>query len=428
MTDASVHKLGEVLRTAREAKGVDLARVERDTKIRVRYLSALERGEYRELPGAVYTKGFLRNYGVYLNLDPEYLIDLFRLESSSLSAERASVAPPPRPIAVRRRRSFVLTPNVVVAAILTVMVFGIGAYLVGQLIAFAGTPELRIIDPAGPVSAYDGESYIFRGVTAPEARVSVIGPRENPVVTADDDGVFEVEVRLVPGANLIRLTALDPATGRTSTEVTRDITVVTALPSGSPGAAPVAITAPAAGVTAAGPVAIAGTAAPGATVTVTATATAAAPVTFSVANAAGQPIQVTAAPPDPPAPLTLTADAAGAFGGELALAPATWDLAVVVEGSAPATRQISVGVPAGLTGALAISGGASYLEVDEDGRSKAGVSGLISADGVSVALRATSELRIRAGNAGAVIVTVNGIRIGPMGVAGAVVEWRLRRQ
>jgi hypothetical protein len=79
-----VHKLGEVLRTAREGKGVDLARVERDTKIRERYLSALERGEYRELPGAVYTKGFLRNYGSYLGLDPEYLIDLYRLESNNV--------------------------------------------------------------------------------------------------------------------------------------------------------------------------------------------------------------------------------------------------------------------------------------------------------------------------------------------------------
>ena len=71
---------------------MDLARVERDTKIRERYLSALERGEYRELPGAVYTKGFLRNYGAYLGLDPEYLIDLYRLETSAVAAERPSSA------------------------------------------------------------------------------------------------------------------------------------------------------------------------------------------------------------------------------------------------------------------------------------------------------------------------------------------------
>ena len=108
-----VHKLGEVLRTAREGKGVDLARVERDTKIRERYLSALERGDYRDLPGAVYTKGFLRNYGAYLGLDPEYLIDLYRIESAAVDrraparAGRASAAgsTAPRHSSSRRARS-----------------------------------------------------------------------------------------------------------------------------------------------------------------------------------------------------------------------------------------------------------------------------------------------------------------------------------
>ena len=65
--------LPDRLSAARERKGVDLVRAERDTKIRVRYLSALERGDYRDLPGAVYTKGFLRNYAIYLGLDPDDL-------------------------------------------------------------------------------------------------------------------------------------------------------------------------------------------------------------------------------------------------------------------------------------------------------------------------------------------------------------------
>ena len=113
MTDGAGHKLGEVLRTAREAKGVDLNRVERDTKIRSRYLAALETGEYRDLPGAVYTKGFLRNYGVYLGLDPEYLIDLYRLETTVRGSERPTLASPPRPMAVRGQRSFVITQSTV---------------------------------------------------------------------------------------------------------------------------------------------------------------------------------------------------------------------------------------------------------------------------------------------------------------------------
>src|SRR4029078_6854800 len=96
VTDREPTKLGTVLRTAREARFIDLARVERDTKIRVRYLSALVSGEYRDLPGSVYTRGFLRNYGLYLGLDPEYLIDLYRLARGG-SRARASQRVPPRP-------------------------------------------------------------------------------------------------------------------------------------------------------------------------------------------------------------------------------------------------------------------------------------------------------------------------------------------
>ena len=72
--------LPDRLSAARERKGVDLVRAERDTKIRVRYLSALERGDYRDLPGAVYTKGFLRNYAIYLALDPEDVLRQWRRE------------------------------------------------------------------------------------------------------------------------------------------------------------------------------------------------------------------------------------------------------------------------------------------------------------------------------------------------------------
>ena len=68
--EPSIPSLPERLYAARERKGVDLYRAERDTKIRARYLAALERGDYRELPGAVYTKGFLRNYALYLGPRP----------------------------------------------------------------------------------------------------------------------------------------------------------------------------------------------------------------------------------------------------------------------------------------------------------------------------------------------------------------------
>ncbi len=63
--------ISERLRAAREARGVDLFRVERDTKIRMKYLAAMEQGDFAELPADVYARGFLRNYASYLGLDPD---------------------------------------------------------------------------------------------------------------------------------------------------------------------------------------------------------------------------------------------------------------------------------------------------------------------------------------------------------------------
>lgn len=226
MTEREPTKLGTVLRTAREARFIDLARVERDTKIRVRYLSALERGDYRDLPGSVYTRGFLRNYGLYLGLDPEYLIDLYRLESG-IAAERPSMPSPPRPMSERQGRSLVVSSSAITAAILAILVLGLVVYVVGELVIFSGTPDLRITDPAADLLAYEGSEYTIRGVTEPNSTITTEGLRQNPSTMADADGAFSVRVGLVPGANVITLVANDPLTGRDSAEVRRTITVVT---------------------------------------------------------------------------------------------------------------------------------------------------------------------------------------------------------
>lgn len=423
-----VHKLGEVLRTAREGKGVDLARVERETKIRERYLSALERGEYRELPGAVYTKGFLRNYGAYLGLDPEYLIDLYRIESAAAAGERPRTPAPPRPLGARRMRAFVVTPGAVVAAILTIVVGGFVAYLGFEFVNFARTPELRIIDPPGNVNGHTELSITVRGVTEPNASVKVSNLPENPTVVADAEGNFEITLRLLPGSNVMQLVASDPTTGRDSELEQRTILVVTDA-GASPSAAPVALTLdePVAGTTVRGPVRLAGSGRPDAEITVTATLARPPTPTFAVTDAAGQPVAIRPGEPTAPDPLALTADASGAFAGELGLQPGGWEVSVAMAGGEPITRRVNVGAGEGLRATLRLDGAQSYLEVEEDGTPVEGVSGAIAAPGDRVDLAAEEDLRILAGNAGAVRLTINGIAIGVMGGDGAVVEWRITR-
>src|SRR3954453_20021637 len=119
--------LSERLHSARKRKGVDLYQAERETKIRARYLGALERGEYAELPGDVYTKGFLRNYALYLGLDVEEVVGQWRRERGTAPAPK-TVLTVPRPIA-QPRAGLHFSPGIVIAALLTVLIVGIGFWL-----------------------------------------------------------------------------------------------------------------------------------------------------------------------------------------------------------------------------------------------------------------------------------------------------------
>jgi cytoskeleton protein RodZ len=71
-------QIGEVLRSTRSRLGKDIYVVERETKIRTKYLQALENEEWDVLPGPTYVKGFLRTYAVYLGLDADALVDEYR--------------------------------------------------------------------------------------------------------------------------------------------------------------------------------------------------------------------------------------------------------------------------------------------------------------------------------------------------------------
>lgn len=70
-------EIGHILREARENKGLTLEDVQTNIRINVRYLSALESGNYSALPTPVHVRGFLRNYARYLGLDPQPLLDRY---------------------------------------------------------------------------------------------------------------------------------------------------------------------------------------------------------------------------------------------------------------------------------------------------------------------------------------------------------------
>src|SRR5579884_3234356 len=75
---AGMPDIGSTLREARMRARIDIGEVEAHTKIRAKYLRAMENEEWDLLPGPVYVKSFLRTYGDYLGLDSRMLVDEFR--------------------------------------------------------------------------------------------------------------------------------------------------------------------------------------------------------------------------------------------------------------------------------------------------------------------------------------------------------------
>jgi len=71
-------EIGATLNEARLRRKLDLMKVESDTKIRARYLRALEEEEFELLPGPTYVKTFLRTYGEYLDLDAKLLVEEYK--------------------------------------------------------------------------------------------------------------------------------------------------------------------------------------------------------------------------------------------------------------------------------------------------------------------------------------------------------------
>jgi cytoskeleton protein RodZ len=138
----SVFEIGNSLREARLRQGYELPRVEADTKIRAKYLRALEEERFEVLPGETYVKGFLRTYSEYLGLDGQLYVDEF---NSRFTREEEPLAPPrPRKQLARSRAvesNFVI---VALAGIIAVTILVIVAWKFGS----TGPPTSTGIPPA----------------------------------------------------------------------------------------------------------------------------------------------------------------------------------------------------------------------------------------------------------------------------------------
>jgi cytoskeletal protein RodZ len=89
-------ELGRLLREARTARELSLADVESVTRIRQKYLEALESGDFAGLPRGAVARGFLRTYAVFLGLDADEMLRRYGKESGD-AGDEVAIAEPGKP-------------------------------------------------------------------------------------------------------------------------------------------------------------------------------------------------------------------------------------------------------------------------------------------------------------------------------------------
>ncbi len=95
-------RIGASLEEARSRRGLSIQDAAERTKIRAKYLAALEAEDWAALPSSAYAKGFLRTYARTLGLDADGLVDAFRREAGG--EEPQSLLPFGDPVLEERKR------------------------------------------------------------------------------------------------------------------------------------------------------------------------------------------------------------------------------------------------------------------------------------------------------------------------------------
>ncbi len=191
--------ISQELRNARTAKQLSLAAAAQRSGIPERYLGALESGHFEDLPAGVYGRNFLREYALFLGLNAETLLELFRGQGNAAPIHGNSgvferKVPP--------WRYFLAMPKIVRNTIIAAAVIICMAYLGYYTYNITAPPELSLYYPANDLTLSQ-TTITLKGKVEPETDVTI---NDEPVLT-DAVGYFSQAVNLKQGLNTITVTA-----------------------------------------------------------------------------------------------------------------------------------------------------------------------------------------------------------------------------
>ncbi len=191
--------VGSILREAREAKHFTFNEIEAATKIRAKFLEAIEADDYSTLPSQAYAKGFVKNYAALLGIPESTILAFFRRQTQEIG--RSAILP--KGVAASLNRTwFQLTPGRFLMFLFVGLVGTFLVYLGLQYRQLRSPPGLTIEAPKEDTTVTTKKVDVL-GATDADATVTVNGIS----VLVRSDGKFFDQVTIEPGGNTITVTA-----------------------------------------------------------------------------------------------------------------------------------------------------------------------------------------------------------------------------
>jgi len=192
--------LGEKLQHFRKKKHVSLEQAEEETKVRLKYLQALEEGIYEALPADVYALGFLAKYAEFLDAPKEELLGDFKRERGATSRQLNPIPIQTRP---KRERVFI-TPKIIAIVVGILVTIALIGYIFYSIRNFTTPPNLEISSPSTETVIRQSEVEVI-GKTDEGCSLQINGE----TIYLDKNGNFQEQVRLQPGINNIEIRSVN---------------------------------------------------------------------------------------------------------------------------------------------------------------------------------------------------------------------------
>lgn len=180
--------VGEILKNYREKQHIILSEVEKQIRVRSKFLTAVEENNWNFFSSKIYITGIIKNYSDYLGLDPKKMIAFFRRDYERKEEVGFKT----------RISNKYLTPETrkVALLIISLIILFFALYFGYQLKQYFSPPTLTVISPQTNTFTIE-DKMKFMGKTDKDAAVTIFGER----VYQDKYGVFTYDFPLKIGKN-----------------------------------------------------------------------------------------------------------------------------------------------------------------------------------------------------------------------------------